>query len=334
MGQLSIAPGVLAKAARIPPPPCCQELLRQRATHATLRRTPGRGARRARPSCRPAGPSTRAAGALPPSSVAYPASGTVQPPSSSARNARSATTACRVGPCSSFASSESSGASSLRALDREHALPDGREAHLRLEHLRHPALQPQPLQPRERQDRPGQLLLLSLPQARLHVAAQRDDLQVRPALEQLAGAAQRGGPHPGALGQRVQPQDRRADEGVPRVLPRRGPPPGRAPPAAPRSCPSGCARRDPRGRRAAPLRSPSRTGPCLRSRESGAWRKRSPSVVSSTSETSRPARHPRSSAETWCACHSASGLLRVAISQRPQPFTLLTGGDRCRRLVV
>ena len=47
--------------------------------------------------------------------------------------------------------------------------------------------------------------------------------------------------------------------------------------------------------------------------ERGAARKRSPSVDSSSRLTLRPGCAARSSCATWCACHSASGLLRVAI---------------------
>ena len=188
-----------------------------------------------------------------PSTVAYAPIGTWQPPPSAASTPRSAVTAACVAAWSSARQASQPGPSRASRWPArpvpppEHITSGGRISAMRSR----PA---QPLQTGGGQHDRVVLAFVQLAQARVQVAAHRFDRQIRTQPAQLRGAPQRTG-----ADLRARAADRpascrpwrRADLRAP------GSPPAPGPPAVRSAGPSGCARRDRRGRRAAPLRSPS-----------------------------------------------------------------------------
>ena len=186
------------------------------------------------PSGRPTRP--RRCTMRPPPWHGPPAAPCSRPPAAPER--RSAVTATRVGASSSGASRARTSASSAGTGSRAPpAPPPAGSPCVGSTSVISPS-SPRRLSPARASTAPASPCSRVFAQPRLHVAAQADDLQVRPPRAQDADtAAQRGGPHPRALRQLVQRQPRGAAEGIARILARghrREQQPRRA---APTSCP-------------------------------------------------------------------------------------------------
>ncbi len=98
------------------------------------------------------------------------------------------------------------------------ALAGGRQHLLWLEDMANALLQAQALEARSGQYDGVVLPLVELAQARVQIAAQRHDLQIRAQVLQQHLAAQAGGTHHRALGQILQARIARRDKGIARVF--------------------------------------------------------------------------------------------------------------------
>jgi len=83
----------------------------------------------------------------------------------------------------------------LPDFDRKGTLADRRQAHVRLETLRHPILQAKTYEAGSRQDDGVQTERLELPEAGLYVAAERDDLKVWSVMQKLNLPPEATGPY-------------------------------------------------------------------------------------------------------------------------------------------
>ena len=102
----------------------------------------------------------------------------------------------------------------LAGLDGQGALAGGRRVDDRVEEAFHDTAQAQAVEAGGGQQDGVSLAIGQLGQAGVDVAAQHDDLKVRPGGQALGGAAQGGGAEAGALGQVFQCLPLVADEGV------------------------------------------------------------------------------------------------------------------------
>ena len=103
--------------------------------------------------------------------------------------------------------------------DRERSLPDGRKEHGLVEHVGDLIEAPEPRQARAGQDDRVEAALAQAPDARVHVAARLDDLEVRTGAPELRAAARAGGPDARAAGKVGERPPRLRDEDVARVFP-------------------------------------------------------------------------------------------------------------------
>ena len=148
--------------------------------------------------------------------------GTRHPPPSAYSIARSACTRANV------SASRSAATASLRlgvvgaALQADRPLPHRRQHPRRVENLRDAVREAEPHQPGFREDDRVEVLLVELPQPRLDVAAQVDELQVGPAVEHLRPAAQAARADRRAFGQVVEPRGASRDTNASPVGPRGG----------------------------------------------------------------------------------------------------------------
>ena len=128
---------------------------------------------------------------------------------------------------------------------------------------------PRRLQARDREDDRVVVASVELREPRVHVAAQRPEVQVRITRAQLALAPEARGPHDRVRGQRRDDGIAVRDErvvGSPRARRRSR---GRTPREAPSGRPSSSGPRCPRGPRASRIPGPSRKGPCRRPARAG-----------------------------------------------------------------
>ena len=106
----------------------------------------------------------------------------------------------------------------LAGLDGEGALAGRGRRAFGIDHLADLAAQTQADQPRRGQDDGVRLATVELGQARVDIAAQRQDFEVWPRPQRLGLAAQAGGAQARALGKIGETGKAAADEGVARVL--------------------------------------------------------------------------------------------------------------------
>ncbi len=104
-----------------------------------------------------------------------------------------------------------------QALDADDALADRGQHVLRREPRADPRLEPEALEPGGREHGRVAVAGVELGEARVDVAAQHDDLEVGPAMTQLALAAQARGADARALRQGSQRFVARRDEGIARI---------------------------------------------------------------------------------------------------------------------
>ncbi len=136
-----------------------------------------------------------------PETSAWPPIGVLQEPSSSARNARSQATAVEGVGVIDARQHLAHARVVLARLDADGALPDRRQEFVHAHDPGRVLRQPEPLHAGERQQRGVDLAVVELAQPRLHVAAQRRHLQVRPQPLGNRLPPQRGGAERGALRQ-------------------------------------------------------------------------------------------------------------------------------------
>ena len=106
-------------------------------------------------------------------------------------------------------------------LDADRPLADRREHHLHGQKLGNPACPAHPPEPCRGDDHAVELLRLQLPDPRIQIPAQRNDLQIGPPVPELHAPPERAGPDPRPAGHLLHLLISFRDQDVPRILPGR-----------------------------------------------------------------------------------------------------------------